>query len=81
MLLHKGLTQIHSQKKPNLHFGESFTLRGSKNNNIILETVVRAQLTTRIVFISIMLNQASLYTSLGYAGDEREITKTVFFLL
>ena len=26
MLLHKGLTHIHSQKKPRLHFGESFTL-------------------------------------------------------
>ena len=26
MLLHKGLTCIHSQKKPRLHFGESFIL-------------------------------------------------------
>ena len=26
MLLHKGLTHIHSQKKPRLHFSESFTL-------------------------------------------------------
>ena len=24
MLLHKGLTHIYSQKKPGLHFGESF---------------------------------------------------------
>ena len=28
MLLHKGFTHIHSQKKPKLHFGESFALRG-----------------------------------------------------
>ena len=27
MLSHEGLTQIHSQKKPRLHFGESFTLK------------------------------------------------------
>ena len=27
MLLHKGLTRVHSQKKPRLRFGESFTLR------------------------------------------------------
>ena len=27
VLLHEGLTHIHSQKKPRLHFGESFTLR------------------------------------------------------
>ena len=27
MLLHKGLTHIHSQIKPKLLFGESFTLR------------------------------------------------------
>ena len=26
MLLYEGLTQVHSQKKPRLHFGESFTL-------------------------------------------------------
>ena len=26
MLLHEGLTHIHSQKKPRLHFGKSFTL-------------------------------------------------------
>ena len=26
MLLHEGLTHIHSQKKARLHFGESFTL-------------------------------------------------------
>ena len=26
MLLHKGLTHIHSQKKPRLHFGMSFNL-------------------------------------------------------
>ena len=26
MLLHEGLTWVHSQKKPRLHFGESFTL-------------------------------------------------------
>ena len=26
MLLHKGLTHIHSQKKPRFQFGESFTL-------------------------------------------------------
>ena len=26
MLLHNGLTHIHSQKKPRLHFGESFAL-------------------------------------------------------
>ena len=26
MLLRKGLTRVHSQKKPRLHFGESFTL-------------------------------------------------------
>ena len=26
MLLHEGLTQVHSQKKPRLQFGESFTL-------------------------------------------------------
>ena len=26
MFLHLGLTRIHSQKKPRLHFGESFTL-------------------------------------------------------
>ena len=26
MLLHEGVTQIHSQIKPRLHFGESFTL-------------------------------------------------------
>ena len=28
-LLHEGLTHIHSQKKPRLHFGESFTLKVS----------------------------------------------------
>ena len=27
MSLHKGLTDIHSQKDPRLHFGESFALR------------------------------------------------------
>ena len=26
MLLHEGLTHVHSQKKPRLHFGKSFTL-------------------------------------------------------
>ena len=26
MPLHKGLTQVYLQKKPGLHFGESFTL-------------------------------------------------------
>ena len=26
ILLHEGLTHIHSQKKPRVHFGESFTL-------------------------------------------------------
>ena len=26
MLLHEGLTKVHSQKKPRLHFGESFAL-------------------------------------------------------
>ena len=26
MLLHEGLTRMHSQKEPKLHFGESFTL-------------------------------------------------------
>ena len=26
MLLHKGLTHIHSQQKPKFHFGESFNL-------------------------------------------------------
>ena len=25
--LYEGLTHIHSQKKPRLHFGESFTLK------------------------------------------------------
>ena len=29
MLLHEGLTRIHSQLKPNLLFGQSFTLIGS----------------------------------------------------
>ena len=27
MHLHEGLTQVHSQKKPRVHFGESFALR------------------------------------------------------
>ena len=26
MLLHEGLTRVHSQKKARLHFGESLTL-------------------------------------------------------
>ena len=26
MLLHEGLTRVHSQKDPRLHFGESFAL-------------------------------------------------------
>ena len=29
MFLHKGLTHIHSQKKPKLQFGESFTINSS----------------------------------------------------
>ena len=27
MLLHEGLTRVHSQKKPRLHFGKSFTFK------------------------------------------------------
>ena len=32
MLLHEGLIHIHSQKKPKLHFGESFTLSSCFKN-------------------------------------------------
>ena len=34
MLLREGLTHIHSQKKPRLHFGESFTLKADTTNFI-----------------------------------------------
>ena len=37
MLLHEGLTHIHSQIKPNLHFGESFTLTVSEERYRTLE--------------------------------------------
>ena len=30
--LHEGLTHIHSQKKPRLHFGESFTLNTDRKS-------------------------------------------------
>ena len=30
MLEYEGLTHVHSQKKPRLHFGESFTLTVSE---------------------------------------------------
>ena len=32
MLLHEELTHIYSQKKPRLHFGESFTLKDNTNS-------------------------------------------------
>ena len=39
MLLHEGLTHIHSQKKPKLHFGESFALRYVDNlRNVDINT-------------------------------------------
>ena len=31
LLLHRGLIQVRSQKKPRLHFGESFTLSARTN--------------------------------------------------
>ena len=35
MLLHEGLTHIHSQKKPKLNFGESFTLSYEEHAKIV----------------------------------------------
>ena len=44
MLLHEGLTHIHSQKKPWLHFGESLTL-----SVIVSEMVIKSRTAAALV--------------------------------
>ena len=40
MCLHEGLTRIHSQQKPRLHFGESFTLTATYVSLVVIQSVL-----------------------------------------